>query len=93
MPALAGSVPPGAGVPTGSALSQARARVDEKVFQVLFQATAGEPAGEPVVGATEFGLELSAFDGTTFDLADTQAIRARFATPTGGAIRRPGRSP
>ena len=84
MPALAGLVPPGAGVPTGSALSQARARVDEKVFQALFQATAGEPAGEPVVGATEFGLELTAFDGTTFDLADTQAIRACFATPTGG---------
>src|SRR5258706_7610988 len=82
MPALAGSAPPGAGVPTGSALSQARARVDEKGLQILFQATAGEPTGEPVVGATEFGLELTAFDGTTFDLADTPAIPARFATPT-----------
>jgi hypothetical protein len=84
MPALAASAPPGAGVPTGSALSQARARVDEKVFHVLFCATAGEPDGEPVVGGTEFGLELTAFDGTTFDLADTEAMRACFATPTGG---------
>ncbi len=84
MPALAGSAPPGAGVPTGSALSQARARVDEKVFQALFRATAGEPDQGPVVGATEFGLELTAFDGTTFDLADTDAIRICFATPTGG---------
>jgi hypothetical protein len=84
MPALAGSVPPGAGVPTGSALTQARARVDEKVFQSLFRATAGEPDQGPVVGATEFGLELTAFDGTTFDLADTDAIRICFATPTGG---------
>jgi hypothetical protein len=71
-------------VPTGSALSQARARVDEKVFQALFQARAAEPERGPVVGASEFGLELTAFDGTSFDLADTDAMREWFATPTGG---------
>lgn len=83
MPALAGPAP-GGGVPTGSALSQARARVDEQVFQVLFQTTAGEPDPGPVAGVCEFGLELTVFDGTTFDLADTEQIRACFATPTGG---------
>jgi hypothetical protein len=83
VPALSGSLPPGA-VPTGSALSQARARVDEKVFQALFQARAAEPDRGPVVGACEFGLELTAFDGTAFDLADTDAMREWFATPTGG---------
>lgn len=83
IPALSGPLPPEA-VPTGSALSQARARVDEKVFQALFRATAAEPERGPVVGACEFGLELTAFDGTTFDLADTEAMRACFATPTGG---------
>jgi Insertion element 4 transposase N-terminal/Transposase DDE domain len=84
VPALSGPLPPGAGVPTGSALSQARARVDEKVFQALFRVTAAEPERGPVVGACEFGLELTAFDGTTFDLADTDAMRVWFATPTGG---------
>jgi hypothetical protein len=81
IPVLSG---PAVTVPTGSALSQARARVDEKVFQVLFQATAAEPDSGPVVGACAFGLELTAFDGTTFDLADTDAMRESFATPTGG---------
>jgi Insertion element 4 transposase N-terminal/Transposase DDE domain len=84
VPALSGPLPPGVGVPTGSALSQARARVDEKVFQALFRATAAEPERGPVVGAREFGLELTAFDGTIFDLADTDAMREWFATPTGG---------
>jgi hypothetical protein len=61
-PAVAAPAP-GRGVPTGSALSQARARVDAKVFQ----ATAARPDPGPVIGAWEFGLELTAFDGTTFD--------------------------
>jgi hypothetical protein len=81
-PAVAAPVPHRT-VPTGSALSQARARVDEKVFQALFRATAAQP-GTPVAGGYEFGLELTAFDGTTFDLADTEAMAACFATPTGG---------
>jgi hypothetical protein len=84
MPALAGSLPPGQAVPTGSALSQASARVDEKAFHALFHATVDEPVGEPVAGATDFGLEMTAYDGTTFDLADTDAMRECFATPTGG---------
>jgi hypothetical protein len=75
---------PGRAVPTGSALSQARGRVDEKVFQALFQSTAAQPQPAAVIGASEFGLELTAFDGTTFDLADSDAIAACFATPTGG---------
>jgi Insertion element 4 transposase N-terminal/Transposase DDE domain len=83
MPAL-GSTPPGAKVPTGSALSQARDRVDEKVFQALFQAGAERPEPGPVVGATGLGLELTVYDGTTFDLANTKEVRAEFATPTGG---------
>jgi hypothetical protein len=84
IPTLSGSLPPMV-VPTGSALSQARARVDEKVFQALFRATAAAAEPAPVVGAYEFGLELTAFDGTTFDLADTDAMRECFATPTGGS--------
>jgi hypothetical protein len=75
---------PRVAVPTGAALSGARDRVDEKVFQALFRATATRPGPCPVTGVYEFGLELTAFDGTTFDLADTDAMRAWFATPTGG---------
>jgi Insertion element 4 transposase N-terminal/Transposase DDE domain len=82
-PAVAAPAP-GRGVPTGSALSQARARVDAKVFQSLFQATAARPEPGPVTGGWEFGFELTAFDGTTFNLADSDEIAACFATPTGG---------
>jgi hypothetical protein len=78
-PAVAAPAAAGA-VPSGSALSQARARVDEQVFQALFRATAASPEPAPVVGACEFGLELTAFDGTTFDLADTEAMAACFGS-------------
>jgi hypothetical protein len=82
-PAVAAPAPGGA-VPSGPALSQARTRVDEKVFQTLFQSTAARPEPAPVIGASAFGLELTVFDGTTFDLADTDEMRKCFATPTGG---------
>ncbi len=71
-------------MPSGPSLSQARSRVDEKVFQALFRATAARAEPVAVAGAYAFGLELTAYDGTTFDLADTEAIAAFFATPTGG---------
>jgi hypothetical protein len=82
-PAVSGPLPRRA-VPSGSALSQARVRVHEKVFRALFQASATGPQPVPATGGSEFGLELTAFDGTTFDLADTQEMAACFATPTGG---------
>jgi hypothetical protein len=71
-------------VPTGSALSQARGRVGEPVFQNLFQATAARAEPVAVLGAYEFGLELTVVDGTTFDLPNTDEMREHFATPTGG---------
>jgi transposase IS4-like protein len=40
LPLLPGVSAPGASVPTGSALSQARTRVHEDVFEALFQASA-----------------------------------------------------
>jgi len=39
-----------------------------------------------------FGLVVTATDGTVFDLAATEAIQARFATPTGGRFPRPAPS-
>ena len=37
-----------------------------------------------VSGSLLFGLVVTAVDGTVFDLAATDAIRERFATPSGG---------
>lgn len=64
-------------------LSQARARLPVAVLRELFTHTA---AGERVTaaGSLVFGLLVTATDGTVFDLAATEAIRARFATPAGG---------
>jgi hypothetical protein len=67
------------------ALSQARARLPVAVLRELFAQTAAD-AGVRVAaaGSLVFGLVVTATDGTVFDLAATEAIQARFATPTGG---------
>lgn len=73
---------PGDGPPTAQALSGARARLVGEPVREVFTATA---SGGPVGGESLlFGLVLTAFDGTVFDLAATAAIAAEFATPTGG---------
>lgn len=71
------------GIPTAAAVSAARSRVDARVWEQVFTASARQlpPAG-PRCHA--FGLLVTAIDGTVFDLADTARIRGRFATPTGG---------
>jgi hypothetical protein len=67
------------------ALSQARARLPVAVLRELFTRTAAGVAGRvTAAGSLVFGLVVTATDGTVFDLAATEAIRARFATPTGG---------
>jgi hypothetical protein len=84
LPLLPGVLTPGAAVPTGSALSQARTRLHGDALGTLFAASAGAGNDADVPGATWFGLELTVFDGTVVDLAATPEIAARFATPTGG---------
>jgi Transposase DDE domain/Insertion element 4 transposase N-terminal len=69
---------------TPVALSQARARLPARVLQELFQAGAGVGDLSRVSGSLPFGLVVTAVDGTVFDLAATDAIRERFATPSGG---------
>lgn len=67
---VAGPLPPGTAVPTASALCQARARLGEEPLRMLFAATAAaQPAPGP--GSMAFGLELTAVDGTVWDLAAT----------------------
>ena len=71
------------GPPTGQALSTARARLAPGSMRAVFeQAAAVMPAAGP--GGYAFGLLLTAFDGTVFDLGATAEIAAQFATPSGG---------
>jgi hypothetical protein len=81
---LPGALTPGAAVPTGSALSQARTRLCGDPLQALFQASAGAGENADVPGVTWFGLELTVFDGTVVDLAATPEMTAQFAIPSGG---------
>lgn len=67
------------------ALSQARARLPVAVLRELFTRTAvGVGAQVAAVGSLAFGFVVTAVDGTVFDLAATDQVRARFATPSGG---------
>ena len=84
MPRVPGGLGPGVAVPTGSALSQARARLVGEPLRVLFEASAQVDQPGPVPGGTAFDLELTAFDGTVADLAATDGIAAQFAVPSGG---------
>ena len=70
------------GRPTAQALSGARARLVGEPLREVFTATAsgGLVGGESLL----FGLVVTAFDGTVFDLAATAAMVAEFATPVGG---------
>jgi len=72
---------------SAAALSEARARVPAGVLRAVFEAGAAAGAaavGAGTVGSVVFGLVLTAVDGTVLDLASTEAMRARFATPSGG---------
>jgi hypothetical protein len=70
---------------SAAALSTARARVPAGVLRAVFEAgAAAGAAAAATAGSVVFGLVLTAVDGTVLDLAATDAIRARFATPSGG---------
>jgi hypothetical protein len=73
---------PGDGPPSAQALSGARARLVGEPVREVFTATAaaGPVGGESLL----FGLVVTAFDGTVFDLVNTAAIVGEFATPAGG---------
>jgi hypothetical protein len=66
------------------ALSQARSRLPVGVLKAVFEAGARTLTGEPGRGQRVFGFLVTAVDGTVFDLAATRAVRARYATPSGG---------
>lgn len=83
MPLLGGAAVVGGAVPTGAALSRARSRVGEDPVRHLFEAgAAGGPA--PGAGCFAFGLQLTAFDGTTVELPAEAELVEEFGCPTGG---------
>src|SRR5712664_955650 len=59
---------PGTPVPTGPALSKARARSGEHVARKAFELDAARTDAELGIGSLWHGLEVTAFDGTTAEL-------------------------
>jgi hypothetical protein len=83
MPLLGGAAAACGAVPSASALSQARGRVGEAPVRHLFEASAAAPPA-PGIGGCAFGLELTAFDGTTLELPAEPDLIEEFGRPTGG---------
>jgi hypothetical protein len=77
-------VRPGTPVPTGPALSQARARLGEQPMRRAFELDAARDDVRLAAGGTAFGLELVIFDGTTLDLFNCPELAAEFGVPEGG---------
>ena len=67
------------GVPSEEALSRARMRLGPVPLRLLFERVAGPLAGP---GAAWRGRRVVSLDGTTLDVADTEANWARFGGPT-----------
>jgi hypothetical protein len=74
-------VRPGTPVPTGPALSQARARLGEEPLRRAFEIDAARDDVPLAAGGTAFGLELVIFDGTTLDLFGCPELAAEFGVP------------
>jgi len=79
-------------VPHGSSLCRARAKIGARTMEAVFHRVAG-PIAVPDSCPEGFWrtLRLEAFDGTTFDVADTKENAAAFERPAGS--RGPGGYP
>jgi len=76
---------PGAEIPSGSAFSQARKLLGEQVMQRLFELDAAVADADLGIGLLWKGLEVTAIDGTTMELARNDALEDGFGTPADGA--------
>ena len=76
---------PGAGIPSGSAFSQARKLLGEQVMQRLFELDAAVADADLGIGPLWKGLEVTAIDGTTMELARNDVLDGEFGTPADGA--------
>ena len=76
---------PGAEIPSGSAFSQARKLLGEQVMQRLFELDAAVADADLGIGLLWKGLEVTAIDGTTMELARNDVLDGEFGTPADGA--------
>ncbi|HEY1001102.1 MAG TPA: IS4 family transposase, partial [Streptosporangiaceae bacterium] len=76
---------PGAEVPSGSAFSQARKLLGEQVMKRLFELDAAVADADLGIGLLWKGLEVTAIDGTTMELARNDVLEGEFGTPADGA--------
>jgi hypothetical protein len=76
---------PGTGVPAGSALSQARRLLGEQAMRRIFELDAERSDADLGITALWKGLEVTAIDGTTMELARNEALAWEFGTPADGA--------
>ena len=72
---------PGALVPTGPALSQARKLLGEQAMTRIFELDAAVPDAELGIGLLWKGLEVTAIDGTTMELDRNDVLGGEFGTP------------
>ena len=73
--------PPGAEVPSGSAFSQARKLLGEQVMKRVFELDAAVADADLGIGLLWKGLEVTAIDGTTMELARNEVLEGEFGTP------------
>jgi hypothetical protein len=72
---------PGTGTPTGAAFSQARKLLGEQVMKRIFELDAAVPDADLGIGLLWKGLEVTAIDGTTMELARNDVLEGEFGTP------------
>ena len=75
----------GADIKSGSAFSQARKLLGEQVMQRLFELDAAVADADLGIGLLWKGLEVTAIDGTTMELASNDVLDGEFGTPADGA--------
>jgi len=76
---------PGTEVPTGAAFSQARRLLGEQVMKKIFELDAAAADADLGIGLLWKGLEVTAIDGTTMELARNGVLEDGFGTPAAGA--------
>ena len=76
---------PGTDVPTGAAFSQARRLLGEQVMKKAFELDAAAADADLGIGLLWKGLEVTAIDGTTMELARNEVLEGEFGTPAAGA--------
>ena len=76
---------PGTAVPAGSAFSQARRLLDEQAMRRIFELNAARSDAELEITALWKGLEVTAIDGTTMELARNGVLAGEFGVPADGA--------